>query len=177
MMVRVTRWLTDQEQQAWRRLAAVTMLLPAALESQLQRDSDLTHFGYWVMAMLSEAPGRSLRMTELASLSYGSQSRLSHLVSRLEQQGYVRRDRVGADRRGYLAVLTEAGYAKLVATAPGHVNEVRSRVFDRLTPAQVAQLDEICAAILGIPDGAVTATSPAGRSRAPRPDGSGSRAT
>ena len=140
--------MTDPEQQAWRRLAAVTMLLPAALESQLQRDADLTHFGYWVMAMLSEAPGRSLRMSELAALSYGSQSRLSHLVSRLEQQGYVRRERVGEDRRGYLAVLTDAGYAKVVGTAPGHVDEVRARVFDRLTPAQVAQLDDICAAIL-----------------------------
>ena len=144
----MTRWLTGPEQQAWRRLAAVTMLLPAALESQLQRDADLTHFGYWVMAMLSEAPGRSLRMSELAALSYGSQSRLSHLVSRLEQQGYVRRERVGEDRRGYLAVLTDAGYAKVVATAPGHVEEVRARVFDRLTPAQLTQLDEICAAIL-----------------------------
>ena len=144
----MTRWLTGPEQQAWRRLAAVTMLLPAALESQLQRDADLTHFGYWVMAMLSEAPGRSLRMSELAALSYGSQSRLSHLVSRLEQQGYVRRERVGEDRRGYLAVLTDAGHAKVVATAPGHVDEVRARVFDRLTPAQVAQLDEICAAII-----------------------------
>jgi DNA-binding MarR family transcriptional regulator len=140
--------LTDTEQQAWRRLAAVTMLLPAALESQLQRDADLTHFGYWAMAMLSEAPGRSMRMSELAALSYGSQSRLSHLVSRLEQQGYVRRERVGEDRRGYLAVLTEAGYAKVVATAPGHVDEVRARVFERLTPTQVKQLDEICAAIL-----------------------------
>ena len=141
-------WLTDQEQRAWRKLAAVILLLPAALESQLQRDADLTHFGYWVLAMLSEAPGRARRMSELASLSHGSQSRLSHLVSRLEQQGYVRRERVGADRRGYLAVLTEAGYAKVVATAPGHVQEVRARVFDRLTPAQVAQLDEICDAIL-----------------------------
>jgi DNA-binding MarR family transcriptional regulator len=148
----VTRWLTDPEQRAWRRLAAVTILLPSALESQLQRDADLTHFGYWVMAMLSEAPGRSLRMSELAALSYGSQSRLSHLVSRLEQQGYVRRERVGQDRRGYLAVLTDAGYAKVVATAPGHVDEVRARVFDRLTPAQVAQLDEICAAILSEPN-------------------------
>ena len=144
----MTRWLTGPEQQAWRRLAAVTMLLPAALESQLQRDAELTHFGYWVMAMLSEAPGRCLRMSELAALSYGSQSRLSHLVSRLEQQGYVRRERVGEDRRGYLAVLTDVGYAKVVATAPGHVDEVRARVFDRLTPAQVAQLDEICAAII-----------------------------
>ena len=68
--------MTDTEQQAWRRLAAVTMLLPAALESQLQRDADLTHFGYWVMAMLSEAPDHALRMSELAAIAHGSQSRL-----------------------------------------------------------------------------------------------------
>jgi DNA-binding MarR family transcriptional regulator len=147
-MVHVTRWLTDDEQRAWRKLAAVTMLLPAALESQLQRDADLTHFGYWVLAMLSEAPGRALRMSELAGMAYGSASRLSHLMGRLEQQGYVRRERVGDDRRGYLAVLTETGHAKVVATAPGHVEEVRARVFDRLTPAQIAELDEICSAIL-----------------------------
>jgi DNA-binding MarR family transcriptional regulator len=144
----MTRWLTDAEQRTWRRLAAVTSLLPAALESQLQRDADLTHFGYWVLAMLSEAPDRSLRMTELADMSHGSPSRLSHLVSRLEEQGYVRRERVGEDRRGYLAVLTEAGHAKVVAAAPGHVEEVRARVFDRLTPTQVEQLDDICRAIL-----------------------------
>jgi DNA-binding MarR family transcriptional regulator len=147
-MVRMTRWLTDQEQRVWRRLAAVILQLPAALESQLQRDADLTQFGYWVLAMLSEAPGRALRMSELAALSFGSQSRLSHLVGRLEEQGYVRRERVGVDRRGYLAVLTEAGNAKVVAAAPGHVEEVRARVFERLTPAQVDQLGEICAAIL-----------------------------
>lgn len=139
-----TRWLTDEEQRAWRRLAAVTMLLPAALESQLQRDADLTHFGYWVLAMLSEAPDRSLRMSELAAMSNGSQSRLSHLVVRLESQGWVRRDRSEEDGRGFRATLTDAGWAKVVQTAPGHVEEVRSRVFDALTPQQVAQLDEIC---------------------------------
>ncbi len=124
------------------------MLLPAALESQLQRDSDLTHFGYWVLAMLSEAPDQSLRMSELASMSNGSQSRLSHLVARLEDRGWVRRQRVGEDGRGFLAVLTEAGRAKVVATAPGHVEEVRSLVFDVLTPDQVRQLDEICDALV-----------------------------
>jgi DNA-binding MarR family transcriptional regulator len=143
-----TRWLSDGEQQAWRRLAAVTMLLPAALESQLQRDADLTHFGYWVMAMLSEAPGRSLRMSELAAMSNGSQSRLSHLIARLESLGWVRRERSEADGRGFIAVLTDEGYAKVVETAPGHVAEVRSLVFDTLTPEQVAALDEICEALL-----------------------------
>jgi len=149
VVVADTRWLTDAQQHAWRRLAAVTMLLPAALESQLQRDADLTHFGYWVMAMLSEAPDRSVRMSELAARSNGSQSRLSHLVARLESRGWVRRERSDADGRGFIAVLTDAGYAKVVRTAPGHVDEVRSLVFDALTPDQVAQLDEICEALLG----------------------------
>lgn len=143
-----TRWLTDEQQQAWRRLAAVTMLLPAALESQLQRDADLTHFGYWVMAMLSEAPGRSVRMSELAAISNGSQSRLSHLIARLEERGWVLRERASGDGRGHVAVLTDAGYAKVVQTAPGHVEEVRSLVFDVLSPGQVDQMGDICAAIL-----------------------------
>jgi DNA-binding MarR family transcriptional regulator len=145
----VTRWLTDDEQRTWRRFGAVVTLLPAALESQLQRDAGLTHFGYWVLAMLSEAPRRSLRMSELASLAHGSQSRLSHLVSRLEERGWVRRERVGEDGRGYEAVLTDTGYDKVVATAPGHVEEVRQLVFDLLTPEQVEALDGICSAILG----------------------------
>lgn len=143
-----TRWLTDEQQRAWRRFAAVVMLLPAALESQLQRDADLTHFGYWVLAMLSEAPGQRLRMSELAAMSHGSQSRLSHLVSRLEARGWVRRERVDQDGRGWLAVLTDAGYEKVVQTAPGHVEEVQSLVFDALTPEQVRQLEEINTAIL-----------------------------
>jgi DNA-binding MarR family transcriptional regulator len=144
----VTQWLNDDEQRAWRRLGAVTMLLPAALESQLQRDAGLTHFGYWVLAMLSESPGRSRRMSELAALAHGSQSRLSHTVAKLEERGWVRRDRVGDDGRGYTAVLTDAGYDTIVAAAPIHVAEVRRLVFDALTPEQVGALDSICAAIV-----------------------------
>ncbi len=144
----MTRWLTEAEQRAWRRLGAMTMLLPAALESQLQRDAGLTHFGYWVLAMLSESPDRSRRMSELAALANGSQSRLSHLVSKLEERGWVRRERVGDDGRGYVAVLTDAGYDKVLETAPGHVAEVRRLVFDVLSPQQVRALDEICAAIV-----------------------------
>jgi DNA-binding MarR family transcriptional regulator len=144
----MVQWLTDEEQRAWRRLGAVTMLLPAALESQLQRDAGITHFGYWVLAMLSESPGRSRRMSELAALAHGSQSRLSHLVSKLEERGWVRRERVDDDGRGYVAVLTDEGYDMVVATAPSHVAEVRRLVFDVLTPEQVMALDEICAAMV-----------------------------
>jgi DNA-binding MarR family transcriptional regulator len=143
-----TRWLTDDEQRAWRRLGAVMTLLPAALDTQLQRDAELTHFGYWVLAMLSEAPGRAARMSELAALANGSQSRLSHLIAKLEERGWVRRERASDDGRGSVAVLTDAGHAKVVETAPGHVAQVRTLLFDSLTPRQIAQLDEICTAVL-----------------------------
>jgi DNA-binding MarR family transcriptional regulator len=143
-----TRWLTDDEQTAWRSFAAVMTLLPAALDGQMQRDSDLTHFGYWVLAMLSEAPDHAVRMSELAARANGSQSRLSHLVAKLEREGWVRRERAGDDGRGFLAVLTDAGHAKVVGAAPGHVEKVRELIFDALTPQQVAQMGEICRAIL-----------------------------
>ena len=141
-------WLSTEQQRAWRRLAAVTMLLPTALESQLQRDSELTHFGYWVLAMLSESPHRRMRMSELAAMSNGSQSRLSHLIGKLEDRAWVRRDRAPDDGRGSIAVLTDAGYEKIVDAAPGHVAEVRRRVFDALSPEQVTALEGICDAIL-----------------------------
>ncbi|MFE9186463.1 MarR family winged helix-turn-helix transcriptional regulator [Micromonospora haikouensis] len=143
-----TRWLTDGEQEIWQRILAVLTLLPAELDGQLQRDADLTHFGYGVLAMLSETPGRSRRMSELAALVNGSQSRLSHLVGRLERRGWIRRERADDDGRGSVAVLTDAGYAHLAAAAPGHVALVRSLVFDALTPAQIMQLGEITAALL-----------------------------
>lgn len=144
----MTDWLTDEEQRTWRRFGAVIALLPAALEQQLQRDAGLTHFGYWALAMLSEAPDRSLRMSELAAAAHGSQSRLSHLISRLEERGWVRRERVGGDGRGYLAILTDAGQDKIVQSAPGHVDEVRRLLFEPLTPEQVAALDDICATLM-----------------------------
>lgn len=159
-----TRWLTDDQQRAWRRLAALLTMLPAALDAQLQRDAAVTHFGYWVLAMLSEAPGHALRMSDLAQMSHGSQSRLSHLVTKLEEQGWVRRERAAEDGRGQVAVLTDAGVAKVVATAPGHVEKVRSLVFDVLTPEQVEQLEEICGAIgtgLAPPGGCPPAEQPA----------------
>jgi DNA-binding MarR family transcriptional regulator len=147
-----TRWLTAEEQAVWRRLVAVMAMLPAALDAQLQRDAELTHFAYWVLVSLSEAPGRAVRMSELAEAANGSQSRLSHMISRLEHRGWIRRERVCDDGRGTMAVLTDAGFAKLERTAPGHVDLVRSLVFDKLTPEQVADLDGVCAALLdGLP--------------------------
>ncbi|MGZ4633099.1 MAG: MarR family winged helix-turn-helix transcriptional regulator [Actinomycetes bacterium] len=144
-----TRWLNDDEQRVWRAFLGMAELLPAALDQQLQRDSEMTHSSYIVLAMLSEAPGRALRMSDLAARANSSPSRLSHTVSRLESRGLVRRERSADDGRGNIAVLTDAGWDVVVATAPGHVEAVRRYVFDALTPEQVCQLEAIASAILG----------------------------
>jgi DNA-binding MarR family transcriptional regulator len=151
VMATTPRWLSDEEQHAWRRLMAMQRHLFDALDRQLTAESGMPHGYYLILAMLSEAPGRSLRMTELASLTNSSQSRLSHAVARLEEAGWVRRARCETDRRGQTATLTDAGYDVLVAAAPGHVAAVRATLFDRLTPDQVKQLTEICTAVLAPP--------------------------
>ncbi len=156
------RWLSGEEQQAWRKLMAVTTLLPAALECQLQRDADLTLFSYWVLAMLSEAPEAAMPMSELAARSNSSPSRLSHVVAKLEQRGWVRRQQSPADARVSMAVLTDAGLAKLAASAPAHVDTVRALVYDALTASQVRQLERICDSLLGRLDPRGRTASPPG---------------
>jgi DNA-binding MarR family transcriptional regulator len=143
------RWLDAEERAAWLSLAGMMTLLPAALDAQLQRDAGLSHFEYMVLAMLSERPSRTARMSELAGLANGSLSRLSHVARRLEAQGLITREACPDDGRATNAVLTDAGYAKVVETAPGHVENVRTLVFDALEPAQHDQLRAIGAAILG----------------------------
>ena len=147
-----TRWLDEDELQAWVRLAAVLELLPGVLDSQLRRDADLTHFEYFVLAMLSEAPERTLRMTALAARTNATLPRLSHVIRRLEERGLVERFPCPEDGRATNARLTAAGWEKVVATAPGHVQTVRSHVIDTLTREQVHQLSEIAGAILGAVD-------------------------
>lgn len=144
----MTRWLSDTEQATWRAFLATSELLYAALDRQLQRDAGMTHGTYVVLAMLSEAPGRSLRMSELAVRANSTPSRLSHAVARMEDRGWVRRSRSDADGRGTVAELTDAGWEVLVRTAPGHVEAVRAALFDRLTPAQVTALRTVCDAVL-----------------------------
>jgi DNA-binding MarR family transcriptional regulator len=158
-------WLDDDEQRAWRGFLAMTALLPGALDQQLQRDAEMGHSSYIVLAMLSEAPGRSLRMSELASRANSSPSRLSHTVARLEQRGWVRRDRSPDDGRGNVARLTDEGWEVVTATAPGHVAAVRRFVFDALTCEQVRQLEDIAGAVLSTldPDGSLRPPVPAPR--------------
>lgn len=137
------RWLNDEEQAAWLSLAGVMIRLPAALDRQMRRDAGISHFEYQVLAGLSMTEERTLRMNELATFADGSLSRLSHTVKRLEGQGWVYRVPDPADGRFTLAVLTDDGWEKVVATAPGHVAEVRRLVIDRLTKAQRKQLRAI----------------------------------
>ena len=136
-------WLDPEEQQAWRALASALVRLPAALDAQLHRDAGISHFEYQVLALLSEAPGRTLRMSVLATLAEGSLPRLSQVVARLEQRGWVRRTPDPADGRYTLATLTDQGQATVTQAAPGHVQEVRRLVIDPLTKTQLRQLREI----------------------------------
>jgi DNA-binding MarR family transcriptional regulator len=145
------RWLTDEQQQMWRRFVEVLIRVPAALETQLQRDAGLTHMGYVVLLTLSEEPGRRMPMSYLARSVSSSLSRLSHVVARLEGQGWVRRERNQEDGRVQIAVLTDEGYAKVVETAPGHVEAVQQLIFDRLTPSQVKQIAKAAESILDGP--------------------------
>lgn len=141
-------WLTEEQRQAWVKLVAVVELLPGVLEGQLRRDSGLTHFEYFVLAMLSEAPDHTLRMTALAERTNATLPRLSHVVSRLEGRGLVERLPCPEDGRATNVHLSDEGWSTIVAAAPGHVATVREYVIDALTPAQVRQLDSITTALL-----------------------------
>ncbi|WP_420031506.1 MarR family winged helix-turn-helix transcriptional regulator [Streptomyces sp. cg28] len=143
-----TRWLDRQEMTAWVRLVAVMELLPGTLDTQLRRDADLTHFDYYVLVVLSEAPDTTLRMTALADRTNATLPRLSHVVRRLEERGLVARFPCPENKRATNARLTEAGQEKLAAAAPGHVETVRSNVIDALTPEQLDQLADIAGAVL-----------------------------
>jgi DNA-binding MarR family transcriptional regulator len=143
-----TRWLDADELVAWKRLVAVVELLPGVLDTQLRRDSGLTHFEYFVLAMLSEAPERTLRMTNLAQRTNATLTRLSHVVRRLEDRSLVERFPCPEDGRATNARLTGAGWDAVVAAAPGHVATVRAEVIDALTPEQVRQLAQITESVL-----------------------------
>jgi DNA-binding MarR family transcriptional regulator len=136
------RWLNHQEWSAWLQLVSTFTLLPAALDSQLQRDADMSHFEFGVMAALSRQPDRKLQLKDLAVVANGSLSRLSHVISRLERRAWVRRTS-GTKGRATHAELTNEGYRKLIATGPIHFREVRRLVFDVLTPEEVKALKQV----------------------------------
>ncbi len=144
----MTDWLDADQQAAWLKLAGVMLKLGPALDSQLQRDSDLTHFDYLCLAMLSEAEDRTLRMSDLAGQANASLSRLSHVVTKLERRGWVCREPCPHSKRVTLVRLTEDGMAVLVEAAPGHVETVRRLVFEGLSRTDVRALERIAGGIV-----------------------------
>jgi DNA-binding MarR family transcriptional regulator len=139
---RPLRRLNHHEWSAWLQLVSTFTLLPAALDSQLQREAGMSHFEFGVMAALSRQQGRRLQLKELAVVANGSLSRLSHVISRLERRGWVRRTS-GSKGRATHAELTDEGYRKLIAAGPIHFREVRRLVFDVLTPEEVKALKQL----------------------------------
>ncbi|MCU1688943.1 MAG: MarR family transcriptional regulator [Pseudonocardiales bacterium] len=142
-MTEPTNWLTAEEQAAWRGYLAMLRHVSTSIDRQLQDDAGLPHGYYQILAMLSEAPDRTLRMSRLAEVTMTSQSRISHAVKALEDRGWVQRAPSTEDRRGHTASLTDSGFAALVELAPGHVAAVRRLIFDRLSPEQIVALKDI----------------------------------
>lgn len=142
------RWLDDDEMRTWLRVVALTEVLPSRLDAQVRQDSGLTHFEYQVLAMLSEAPAQTLRMSWLARRTNATLPRLSHVVKRMEDRGLVARTPSTTDARATDAVLTDEGMTQIAAAAPGHVSFVRERILDQLTPEQVIVLGQIADSLL-----------------------------
>lgn len=141
-------WLTATQLDSWLSVVRLLTWLPWSIDQQLQRESNLRMVEYQVLAMLSDTPERTLRMSSLAEVTNASLSRLSHLVDRLERRGLVHRQPDPGDGRFTNAVLTEKGSETLAEAAPGHVTHVRSLVIDVLTPEQLRRLGRDAARIM-----------------------------
>jgi DNA-binding MarR family transcriptional regulator len=136
------KWLTEAELDSWLSVVRLMTWLPWSIDQQLRRDSGLSMVEYQVMARLSQSPERTLRMSLLADLANASLSRLSHLVTRLEGRGFVRREPDPADGRFTNAILTDEGFHTLAEAAPAHVAHVRSLVIDVLSPEQLRRIGQ-----------------------------------
>jgi DNA-binding MarR family transcriptional regulator len=148
--VAAPRWLDEDEQRTWRSYLDASRLLWEHLEAQLQRDAGMPVSYYQVLVHLSEAPGQALRMSELATATGSSRSRLSHAMARLETAGWAERRSCPTDGRGEVAVLTAEGLAALEQAAPGHVTAVRESLFDALSPGQARELGRICQQVIEV---------------------------
>ena len=138
-------WLNADEKDAWTGLVSMLLLLPGRLEAPLQQESGLSLFDYLVLSHVSEAPDRRIRMSELAHLANGSLSRLSNVVKRFEQRGWVVRAPDPDDGRYTVASLTDEGFEVVKAAAPTHLRAVREFVLDPLTAADRQALTRIAA--------------------------------
>jgi DNA-binding MarR family transcriptional regulator len=146
------QWLSEDEKQAWTGLISLILLMPGQLEAPL-REVDLTLFEYLTLSHISDAPDQRIRMSELAFLANGSLSRLSNVVKRFEQRGWVTRHPDPNDGRYTLAQLTDAGHRLVIEAAPIHVRAVRESVIDPLTSTDLAALTRIAAKLRVVPPG------------------------
>ena len=136
------RWLNPAEMKAWRQYIIASRRLLEALDSDLE-DHELSMADYEVLAQLSDAPDRKMRMSELADVAMLSRSRLSHRIKVMEKAGWVKREACPVDKRGYFAVMTPKGWKAIVAAAPDHVESVRARFLDHLNKEDQKVLSEI----------------------------------
>ena len=144
----MTRWLTEEEQRAWRGLLRLTAQLNARANRQLLQEYGISLADYEVLVALSVAPEGQLRVFEVADALTWEQSRVSHQLARMQRRGLITREGCAADARGAVAVLTTAGRAAIERAAPAHVEQVRHLVFDELSHEQVSALTEITARVL-----------------------------
>jgi DNA-binding MarR family transcriptional regulator len=144
----MTRWLDEQQQSAWRAWLEASLLLHDQLSRDLNADQGLSMADYEILVRLSETPGRSMRMSELAAVTLSSRSRLSHQVDRLEKEGLLVREACPTDKRGANAVMTQQGWNRLVAAAPSHVSSVRRHFVDVLSPDEFAALGRACTKVV-----------------------------
>lgn len=143
-----TRWLTTAEDETWRAVWALTTWLPARLDAQLRADVGISQAEYHALSQISEAPDRTIRLSEVAASANMTLSHLSRVITRLEKAGLVTRFPDPTDGRYTLGKLTDAGLAAVVAAAPGHVEEVRSCIFDNLTADEAKALGEAAGKIV-----------------------------
>ena len=136
----MTRWLTKEQQAHWRSWLTASTVLTEQLSRELQEQHGLTITDYEILVRLSESENKSIRMSDLATQTLLSRSRLSHQIDRMETAGLVTREVCSDDRRGQLAVLTNAGMKAIVAAAPDHVDGVRKHFVDLLTDAEYKAL-------------------------------------
>ncbi len=136
------RWLNPSEMKAWRRYIIASRRLLETLGSDLD-GHDLSMPDYEILAQLSDAPDRKMRMSELAEIALLSRSRLSHRMKVMEKAGWVKREPCPVDKRGCFAMMTPKGWKAIVAAAPDHVESVRTRFIDHLSKADQQMIAEI----------------------------------
>lgn len=139
-----TPWLSEEQQQVWRDFLQLTGTLTEHLDRELRTEAGMPQSYYQVLAMLSEAPDRTLRMTDLATVAWSSLSRMSHAVTKLERLGWVERSPAPGDGRGQLVTLTDSGRRVLEDAAPSHVRSVRRILFEDLDPDLLEAFGAVC---------------------------------